>query len=383
MKGDGLRAIIIGAGPGGLTAAKALRDAGWFPLCFDRVSSVGESGSGLTLWPNAMEALEVIGLKQAVESVCFPTAGIRMRSWRGESLFEVPSFKTPDNRFGVSGAAAHRGELMAALLSAFSKGELNLESRCIGFRQNETSVTAFFDNGWEVSGDMLIAADGINSTLRSQMFGRLKLRYAGYTVWRGVADFKLGADIGETWLGRGAQFGFFPMTRDRVYWFASVNAPEGEAEWEIGRKQELKKRFRNWHEPIQSLIDSTVELSIIRNDIYDMKPLKSWSVGRATLLGDAAHPSTPTLGQGACQAIEDAVVLAACLREASDIVSALKNYESRRIHRTSAITIQSRRMGQMGSWKNPLACWLRDNLIRSVPASIRLQQLNGMFRFEM
>jgi 2-polyprenyl-6-methoxyphenol hydroxylase-like FAD-dependent oxidoreductase len=184
-------------------------------------------------------------------------------------------------------------------------------------------------------------------------------------------------------MGRGAQFGFFPMTRNRVYWFASVNAPEGGDDWTVGRKRELIERFEDWHKPIEMLIESTDERSILRNDIYDLKPLRSWSVGRITLLGDAAHPSTPTLGQGACQAIEDAVVLAASLREAPEIASALRGYESRRIQRTSAITMQSRRIGQIGCWKNPALCWLRDKLISSVPAPIRLQQLSGMFRFEM
>ena len=383
MKGNRRRAIIIGAGPGGLTAAKALRQAGFVAVCYERASRMGETGSGLTLWPNAMNALEKIGLREAVESVSFPTTGIRMSCWRGELLFDLPSSKESESRFGASGAAVHRADLMAVLLDALGDEAVKLGARCVGFHQDDEGVRAYFDDGSEIAGDLLIGADGINSLMRAHLFGDMKLRYAGYTVWRGVANFKLKEDVGVTSMGRGAQFGFFPMTRNRVYWFASVNAPEGGEDWAVGRKRELMERFEGWHAPVESLIESTDERSILRNDIYDLKPLRSWSVGRITLLGDAAHPSTPTLGQGACQAIEDAVVLAASLREAPEIASALRGYESRRIQRTSAITMQSRRMGQMGCWKNPVLCWLRDKLISSIPAPIRLQQLNGMFRFEM
>jgi 2-polyprenyl-6-methoxyphenol hydroxylase-like FAD-dependent oxidoreductase len=144
----------------------------------------------------------------------------------------------------------------------------------------------------------------------------------------------------------------------------------------------LLERFRGWHEPINSIIEATDESSILRNDIYDQDPLRKWSDGRVTLLGDAAHPAIPTLGQGACQAIEDAVVLAACLRRESNVVRALKSYESLRMKRTSSITLESRRMGRMGQWKSPLVCWLRDKLIQRTPDRIRTRQLNRLFQFE-
>jgi 2-polyprenyl-6-methoxyphenol hydroxylase-like FAD-dependent oxidoreductase len=382
-KAGGHRVIIIGAGPGGLAAAIALRQAGLAPVVFERASQMREVGSGLTLWPNAMNALERLGLKKAVESISLPTTGIAMRSWRGGLLFDVPSSITFENRFGVSGAALHRTELVAALVEALGEGGIKLGARCVGFAQDEAGVVAHFEDGSEISGDLLIGADGIESGIRAQLFGKPKLRFAGYTVWRGVTRFDLEVDVGVTSMGRGAQFGYFPMTGGRVYWFASAAAREGGKDWPVGRKREIIERFGDWHKPIRSIVEATGEAAILRTDIFDLKPLKRWSIGRVSLLGDAAHPSAPTLGQGACQAIEDGVVLASCLGGASDVPFALKAYESRRIPRTSAITIQSRRMGRMGCWKNPVGCWLRDRLIKAMPERTRLQQLSGIFRFEI
>jgi 2-polyprenyl-6-methoxyphenol hydroxylase-like FAD-dependent oxidoreductase len=382
MTERGNRAIIIGGGPGGLVAAIALRQCGFDPAVYERAGEMRETGSGLTLWPNAMKALDRLGLVAALRSVSLPSAGIAMRSWRGELLFDVPSPEKLEHLFGVNGIAVHRAELLDVLLTVLGREVVRLGARCLGYKQDEKCVRAFFADGSEACGAILIGADGIKSAIRTQLLGRTKLRYAGFTVWRGVVNFDLAEKVGLTTMGRGAQFGLFPMTGRRVYWFASVNASEGDQDWAIGRKRELLERFRGWHEPIEAIIDATHESSILRNDIYDHEPLTRWSDGRVTLLGDAAHPSTPNMGQGACQAIEDAVILATCLRGSQEIASGLKMYESRRIQRTSAITMQSRRMGQMGRWKNPLMCWLRDQLIKSIPEQVRLRQLNGIFHFE-
>jgi 2-polyprenyl-6-methoxyphenol hydroxylase-like FAD-dependent oxidoreductase len=383
MDGEGKRIIIVGGGPGGLTAAIAVRQAGFEPLVYERAGAWREMGSGLTLWPNAMKALARLGLVEALRAVSLPSAGIAMHTWRGELLFDVPPREQVEDLFGMSGVAIHRAELLAVLLDALGGEHLRLGAHCTGFRQDRESVTALFADGTTACGHALIGADGIKSAIRTQLMGRTKLRYAGYTVWRGVTEFRLEESVGLTALGRGAQFGIFPMTDNRVYWFASVNAPEGAQDWPTGRKRELLERFDGWHKPISAIIEATNEASILRNDIYDQEPLRRWSEGRVTLLGDAAHPATPNLGQGACQAIEDSVVVARCLRESQEVAEALKMYESRRLPRTSAITKQSRRMGQMGRWKNPLLCWLRDRLIKSIPEQLRMAQLSGLFRFEV
>lgn len=375
------RAIIIGAGPAGLTTAIALHKAGVEITVFERVREMREAGSGLTLWANAMQSLERVGAAEAVQLVCRPLEGIVIRSWHGEIL-SATSGQTMERLCAGAGGAVHRAELIGVLLNLAGDGVVNLGARYIGFRSDDTGVTALFADGREERGDLLVGADGIRSTTCTQLFGATKLRYAGYPVWRGVADFELQSGVGVTSMGPGAQFGLFPLTQRRVYWFASINAPSGSFNQRCGHKQVLLERFGDWHAPIKAVIEATNDASIMVGDIYDRKPLQRWSAGRVTLVGDAAHPSEPTLGQGACQAIEDAVVLGMCLGEYDDVPLALRAYEARRLPRANAMTIQARRMGRLGQWHSRPACWLRERMIKHAPKHVNLRYLQWLCHFE-
>jgi 2-polyprenyl-6-methoxyphenol hydroxylase-like FAD-dependent oxidoreductase len=373
--------MIIGAGPGGLTAAIALRRVGFEPIVFERAAALREIGSGLTLWPNALRALAWLDLDEPIRSISRSSGGMTMRTWRGDALFDM-SAATLEQHFGGAGVALHRAELQALLLETLGAERVQLDHSCIGYQQDETGVTALFERGLTARGAILVGADGIKSRIRSQLIGASALKYAGCTVWRGIAEYPLHSCVGQTSMGPGSQFGFFPMTRDRVYWFGSANAAEGAPDQPGGRKRELIRRFQDWHAPIRALIEATDEAVILRNDIYDHDPLSRWSDGCVTLLGDAAHPITPNMGQGACLAIEDAVVLARCLEAAPNSRAALQAYQAQRMQRTASITLQSRRMGQIGQWRHPLVCWLRNQMIKRTPAGMRVRQLESMFQFE-
>jgi len=171
-----------------------------------------------------------------------------------------------------------------------------------------------------------------------------------------------------------------PVGGGRTYWWATANEPAGEIDPPVGRKADLEQRFAGWWEPVQALLAATPESEILRNDILDREPVDRWGVGRVTLLGDAAHPMTPNLGQGACQAIEDAVALAAALAGSSDIVAALRAYERARQPRTARITRLARRMGQVFQWEHPIACRLRDTALRLTPSTLTRRQAEGMLR---
>jgi 2-polyprenyl-6-methoxyphenol hydroxylase-like FAD-dependent oxidoreductase len=259
---------------------------------------------------------------------------------------------------------------------------LHLDHECTGLTQDEHGVTAHFAGGEPVHADVLIGADGLHSVVRRSLFGRAAPRYAGYTAWRAVVDFRRPALAGSESWGRGRRFGIIPMSDGRVYWYATNNTPEHGRDAADRIKHNLLELFRGWHEPVESLIEAAAGSAILRNDIYDCEPLPGWTVGRAALLGDAAHAMTPNLGQGACQAIEDALVLAACLGASGSIPGALRRYEERRIPRTTRILQLSRRVGEMAQWENPLSCFARDLLARAIPQWMADRQMRSVVQYE-
>jgi 2-polyprenyl-6-methoxyphenol hydroxylase-like FAD-dependent oxidoreductase len=383
MSGAGVRrAIVVGGGIGGLSAAIALRQAGLAVAVYERAGEVREVGAGLILWPNAMQALALLGLDAAVRAASRPAGGAAIRSWRGDPLLDAIPRDLMHRQFGEPAAAIHRAELLEILVRAFGAADLHLGADATGYTQEGEKVTAGFADGRTATGDLLIGSDGIRSTIRQHLLPGARLRHSGYTAWRAVLPFALDSDHWWESFGRGERFGAGALRDTRVYWYATANLPAGTPDDPFGRKQELIERFRGWHDPIGALIAATEEEAILRNDLYDHDPLPRWSDGRVTLLGDAAHATTPNLGQGACMAIEDAVVLARCLRQSSDLPAALRAYEARRKPRTTAITLRSRRLGRIAQWEHPAACAIRDRLLARVPLRLRLRELRWLCSFE-
>ncbi|MBK9712471.1 MAG: FAD-dependent monooxygenase [Kouleothrix sp.] len=379
-----IRAIVVGGGIGGITAAIALRQAGVEATVYERAGELREVGAGLAVWQNAVYALGRLGLADKVRAQAVPDLGGALRSWRGETLVDL----TPLNRGAGAPALSlviHRADLLAILREELGAAQVRLGAELVGFSQDAGGVTARFADGHEARGDLLVGADGLGSAVRAQLFGRQKPRYSGYSAWRAVVEFDPAlarAAAGETW-GRGARFGIAPMSGGRVYWFASLNSPAGARVPEGRRKATLLERFRGWHAPVEALIDATDEAAILHHDIHDRPPLRRWSVGRVTLLGDAAHPMTPNLGQGACQAIEDGLALADALAAGGEIAAALRGYEARRVGRTSAIVRQSRQVGWVGQWQSAPACELRDFLAKRLLARLQARQIDRLVHYRV
>ncbi len=373
-----MRAIVIGAGIGGLAAGIALARAGIDVEVFERADDLHEVGAGLSLWANAIHALEVLGLGETIRtfSAAYDVAGIRTSSG------EMVTSPTPDlERFGALCVVMHRIELQEVLLKAFGAEHMHLGARCDRFREDAAGVTVEFADGRRARGDVLIGADGLHSRVRSQLHGRRPPRYAGYTAWRSVVPFDTTqVRASESW-GFGTRFGLVPMRGNRIYWFATENTAEGGLHPD--EKAHLLRLFRGWHDPIPALLEATPASAILRNDIYDRPVLRKWGTGRVTLLGDAAHPMTPNLGQGACQALEDAVVVAQCLQRQPDPVAALREYESRRIPRTNMLVNQSRRVGIVAQWRHPLAAYARDALIRWLSPRMQARQLMRIIQYRV
>ena len=380
-----MKAIVIGAGIGGLSAAIALRRAGVEALVFERTRELKELGAGLSLTANATKALNGLGLTDALRGIGMPIGVAEIRAWRGEVLSRIPTWQL-DEKMGARSAAVHRADLQGALLRELGDEAVRLGAACRGFEQDGEGVRAFFDDGSEERADLLVGADGLRSTIRRGLLGDGNPRYAGYTAWRAVVapeDELVTADEAwEVW-GRGVRFICTQIGRGRVYWAVSKNAPEGEHDVSTGAaKDALLELCAGWLEPVEELIAATEKAAILRTDIYDRDPVrKRWGKGRVTLLGDAAHPMTPDLGQGACQAIEDAIALVECLEERENIEAALELYEARRTRRTAALVRGSRRVGRIAQLQNPLACCLRDAALRAFPSRLQMKQLEAVMGY--
>jgi 2-polyprenyl-6-methoxyphenol hydroxylase-like FAD-dependent oxidoreductase len=365
-----VRVLIVGGGIGGLTLAIALRQRGLDAAIFERAPALEVAGAGIALWPNALRALRTIGLDGEVIAAGARRERGALKDQDGTLLVQS------DHRFleretGAPIVALHRADLQSILLGALPAGVVRLGARFTGFDQNTPAVKARFAEAPSDEGDVLIGADGVHSAVRASLRPEITARYAGYVAWRGVVDDVDPSDVAmttESW-GPGSRFGMVPIGRRRIYWFATANGPAGVRRTPDERRAELLKRFGDWHPPVRDLIERTPADQLLQNDIEDLVPFRGWSRGRVGLVGDAAHATTPNLGQGACMAIEGAVVLADRLAKGGSIAAALESYEADRRPRTAWVTKQSWRMGQVGQWEHPLLCALRRQLMRLAPAS--------------
>lgn len=372
------RALVVGAGIGGLAAAIALRRVGVDVSVFERVPEIREVGAGISLWANAVRALEWLGLEEAIRrgSIAYEVGGLRSADGAVISGISADELR---RRVGTPVIVLHRADLHAALIGALPSDSVHLGASCSGFEQDGNGVTVRFTGGRSETGALLIGADGLRSVVRAGLHGAAEPRYAGCTAWRAVVEFDGPIRATETW-GYGHMFGQVPISCNRVYWYAAKTAPPGGESADA--KSELLELFKGWHAPIEPLITATPPSAILRNDLFDRPPAAAWGSGRVTLLGDAAHPMTPFLGQGACQALEDAVVLGHVLSRTTDVVGALRRYEAMRIPRANAFVARSRRVGQLARLRNPLLVAVRNAMLRRIPPSVQARQIARMIDFE-
>lgn len=373
--------LIAGGGIGGLTLAALLHRRGRECRVFERTPRFAPVGAGIVLQPNAARALRIGGIEAHVLGRGSATEQLQIRDDKGRVLSTIAASDLL-SRFGAGVFGFHRATLHAALLDLIPAHWIRLDATVRSCGQTAEGAFVELETGERIEGSGLVAADGLRSMVRSQATPSGEPIYSGYTSWRGVAprgSLWPAGHMNESW-GRGARFGLVPIDGDRIYWFATANVSAGGPD---EKKAELLERFAGWHDPIQAVIQATPDDAILRTDIADRDPLKRWSEGRITLLGDAAHPMTPNLGQGGGQAIEDAVVLDLCLSKAQDIATAFRDYESRRIARTSRVVKEARRLGRIGQIENAAGRALRDFAVRMTPLSATLGALRWLYDFDI
>ena len=372
----GPKIAVIGGGIAGLTTAVALARRGLAAEVYEQAPVLEEAGAGVGLWPNAMMALEPIGLAGAVARLAVDVARQDLKRPDGTVLMRIPG-DLMAKRWGTGFVLVHRAELQQLLAAELGSSAIHLGARCISIQDGSQAVTARFADGREVQADVLIGADGVHSAVRARLFGPAVLRYRGYTVVRSVTpagSVPLPRDGCETW-GRGARFGLGPTSGERIIWYATWNAAAGGQD-DDGTAARLRELFGAWHDPIPAVLDATPPATLIRNDIYDRWPARTWGRGRVALIGDAIHPMAPDLAQGACQAIVDATTIAACLAASRDPRAALREYQKARWRNAAITTLMARQMGSIGQWEGRIACAVRDALTRAMPLSLQLRQLD-------
>jgi len=370
---------IVGGGIGGVATAVALHQFGFNAVVYERSARLHEVGAGMMLWPNATRVLQELGLLEEVLARSGRNTNFLVRTSSGEILMNIALGK-----FEVPAVCMRRADLLSILLTALPQECLRLGCELQRLKQQRNKVRLYFKDGRMEEHDAVVGADGIRSQVRSELFGISDSIYRGYMVWRGLARYE-GAAItpgfnSESW-GTGKRFGILNTGHRRFTWYATANVPSHHVDAHCGRKRELQKLFAGWHEPIADFLETTDEGEILKNGARDCAPLQQWGIGMVTLLGDAAHPCTPNLGQGGCMALEDALVLAKCVERETFLQGALRRYESLRFHRTKHIQQRSLLIGHIGQWQNGLFVTGREMVTRMLPAKLIERNLRRVYSY--
>jgi len=376
------KGIIIGAGIGGLTSAIALLKKGIEVTVFEQAAQLNEVGAGLWVAPNGMKVFHQLQLAEEIIQSGTILEKIEVLDWNGSTISSIIGDKIR-SKHQFATTAIHRASLQKILYRQLPAEKVVLNKKFISFEQDSEKITAIFADGQCESADFLLLADGIKSISNLNLFPQHRLRYTGQTCWRFVVDFQLPHEVRnemqEIWSKkRGLRVGFSQINADQVYVYITNYQKSGESDDPLTVLDKLLSLCSEFPSIVSEMIQATEGNNVFRNDLYDFPPLTSWTIGRMALLGDAAHATTPNLGQGACQAIEDALVIANELHHSENVHKALKAYEQKRIRKATHITNTSWRFGQVTNTKGILKSILV-SLLRYTPESVNEKQLDKIY----
>ncbi|MBX3252775.1 MAG: FAD-dependent monooxygenase [Chitinophagaceae bacterium] len=373
------KVAITGGGIAGLTTAIAFRKAGYAPIIFEAAEIVKPVGAGLGLAANAIKALDKLGIKNKVVGKGRALSSFTIKNEKDKTITCTDSLKI-SRQYGLDNFTIHRAALHEALLSEMPGAELYTGKKCMDIIIRKNNIQLLFKDGSTVDTDYLIVADGIHSPIRQKLLPGSVPRYAGYTCWRAVIDNStLNIDNSYEIWGNKGRFGAVPLANNQLYWFATVNSPANNTRFKNFTLTDLKEWFREYPLETRTILSQTSEDILIWNDIIDLKPIPKYAFDNILLIGDAAHATTPNMGQGACQAIEDAAVLYDELLKGGELSSVFLRFEKRRLKRTHFITNQSALIGKMAQATNPLMIKMRNAFFRSIPESIKDRQLKKLY----
>lgn len=364
-----------------MSTALALNKLGIQCEVYEKAEELNEVGAGIWMQPNALKVLDWLGLGGSVRE-----SGSLLDQIDITNAHLVPFKKTAkevvQDEKGNKIVAIHRAKLQKLLFEALPKGTVNLGCEFASYESKENNVKVSVGNK-EILTDLLIGADGINSKVRENTFPNSSQRYSGQTCWRGISDISLPKEYQnsgiEGW-GKKIRFGFSQISENQVYWFAVVKATQNGIDNTDTIKSELEKRYHSFHPLVLEIISNTASEKILRNDITDLNRLDSWHKNKVILIGDAAHATTPNMGQGAGQGIEDAFSLTNILAQNMDIEPSLALFESSRRAKVDYIVNNSWRFGQMAH--SIIGQMILKAIVKLTPAKVMKQQMNKLYSIQ-
>ncbi|MCF0041684.1 FAD-dependent monooxygenase [Dyadobacter fanqingshengii] len=366
---------IIGGGIAGLTLAVSLRNTRFKCHIFEKNAEFKEIGAAISVFPNALRVLRQYGLLNDILNVGGAITKICMKTDQGKILAQT------EPRYQLPAMCMHRADLHAILLkhadaTFYASHELN------AFQSTpDGKVSVSFKNGVFRIFDAVIGADGLHSLVRQGIIGDGEPIFRGYNIWRGIAESNIDIRYASESYGKGKRVGIVPIRDGQCGWWTTVNEKFMESDEPEETKQKLLRLFADWHDPIPELISKTDH--IIKNSLSDRIPVSGWSKGNCTLLGDAAHPTTPTLGQGGCIAIEGAYILGEIIKKYGVTESVFQRYESLHYHRAKSIIEDSLQLGKIGQLENSMAVYLRNLLMGLTPSSFTLKVVDKYFLYDV
>ncbi len=368
---------IIGAGIGGLTTAIALQNKGIPTRIFEQARGLKPIGAGIIMANNAMQVYDQLGLRKEIEQSgnAISSLNVTDRQLRCLSRVKLHAF---EKKYGVQNVAIHRGKLQQVLAGKLEAESLKLDHKLDRVVRADEGFRLFFKNGEEYFSQALIGADGLNSTVRNELFKTGRVRNTNQLCWRGVAEYvlppKFRHELNEAW-GLGDRFGFVQIDDRNVYWYA-VKSFHHQSEPSI---EEIRGYYGSYHLIVRELLQQTPADGIHTALLTDLHPMPEWWQPNVCLLGDAAHAATPNMGQGACQAIEDAYILSGCL-DTFGFPGAFAAYQKIRLPKARQVVKTSWAIGQIAHWKHPLAVRLRNLMMRWVPDYMNRKQSEKIFQ---
>lgn len=363
---------IIGGGIAGLTCAIAFEKLGYKTAVFESRKSIEADGAGIAVAGNAIGAFKLLGIDQNIIARGRMVNHFPILDETGSALFSVKPHQIRKDR-PLANFAIHRAALHEALLSLMNHADVNTGKRLQQISEENGGYRLSFEDNSSAFSNYIIGADGIHSEVRKFVNPKSKIRYAGYDCWRGITKNISGAKDGfETW-GKKGRFGMVPLANNKIAWYLCLNR-KGNKPLQKS-KEALATQLQTYHDPIPEIITSTPSDAILFNPIIDLKPHKTYTKDNILLIGDAAHATTPNLGQGACQAIETVATLYQILQEEDNLTRAFKTLEEKRIRRTHYITKTSWLVGKAAQLENPILVGIRNFIFRNTPARINNKQI--------